>query len=485
MIKHILSSSTSSYFSTVFLIIILLSSCARNPVTGKREFMLVSKGQEIEMGKQADPEIIAFFGLYEDPKLQRFINDKGNEMARESHQPDLDYQFKIVDSPVVNAFAVPGGYVYFTRGIMAHFNNEAEFAGVLGHEIGHITARHSAKQQSRAVMAELGLIVGSVISETFAQFADIGRTGLGILFLKYGRDAERESDKLGVEYSTKIGYDAHQMANFFNTIGRIQNQSGETVPDFLSTHPNPGDRYKRVGELADNWKNELNASNLKVNRNEYLRLIDGLVYGEDPRQGYVVNSVFYHPELKFSFPIPQNWIVQNTPQQVQMAPSDGQSLLLLTLSPDKDLETAGNALLENYQFTLVGSEKITVNGFNALTFVADQVQQNQTLRILVYLIQDNELIYTFMGLSLEQTFNNYLPVFTSTMSNFKRLTDPSKINVKPDRIKIIEVTKSTTLSGALQEAGMPAQRFEELAILNGMDIQQTLSPGMLIKVIGK
>ncbi len=462
-----------------------MSSCARNPVTGKREFMLVSKGQEIEMGKQADPEITAFFGLYEDPRLQRFINDKGNEMARESHQPDLDYEFKIVDSPVVNAFAVPGGYVYFTRGIMAHFNNEAEFAGVLGHEIGHITARHSAKQQSRAVMAELGLIVGSVISETFAQFADIGRTGLGILFLKYGRDAERESDKLGVEYSTKIGYDAHQMANFFNTIGRIQHQSGETVPDFLSTHPNPGDRYKRVGELADNWKNELNASNLKVNRNEYLRLIDGLVYGEDPRQGYVVNSVFYHPELKFSFPIPQNWIVQNTPQQVQMAPSDGQSLLLLTLSPDKDLETAGNALLENYQLTLVSSEKITVNGFNALTFVADQVQQNQTLRILVYLIQDNELIYTFMGLSLEQTFNNYLPVFTSTMSNFKRLTDPSKINVKPDRIKIIEVTKRTTLSGALQEAGMPAQRFEELAILNGMDIQQTLSPGMLIKVIGK
>ena len=462
-----------------------MSSCARNPVTGKREFMLVSKGQEIEMGKQADPEITAFFGLYEDPRLQRFINDKGNEMARESHQPDLDYEFKIVDSPVVNAFAVPGGYVYFTRGIMAHFNNEAEFAGVLGHEIGHITARHSAKQQSRAVMAELGLIVGSVISETFAQFADIGRTGLGILFLKYGRDAERESDKLGVEYSTKIGYDAHQMANFFNTIGRIQHQSGETVPDFLSTHPNPGDRYKRVGELADNWKNELNASNLKVNRNEYLRLIDGLVYGEDPRQGYVVNSVFYHPELKFSFPIPQNWIVQNTPQQVQMAPSDGQSLLLLTLSPDKDLETAGNALLENYQLTLVSSEKITVNGFNAVTFVADQVQQNQTLRILVYLIQDNELIYTFMGLSLEQTFNNYLPVFTSTMSNFKRLTDPSKINVKPDRIKIIEVTKRTTLSGALQEAGMPAQRFEELAILNGMDIQQTLSPGMLIKVIGK
>ncbi len=165
----------------------------------------MSTEQEIAMGKQADPDIVNFFGLYPDEKLQKFIESKGQEMAAVSHRKDLAYEFKIVDSPVVNAFAVPGGFVYFTRGIMAHFNNEAEFAGVLGHEIGHITARHSAKQYSKSMLAQVGLIVGMVASPVFAQFADIAQSGVGLLFLKFGRDAERQSDKLGVEYSSKIG----------------------------------------------------------------------------------------------------------------------------------------------------------------------------------------------------------------------------------------------------------------------------------------
>src|SRR5690606_31238493 len=154
------------------LIIFIFNTCAKNPVTGKRDFMLLSESQEIAMGEQSDPEIMAFFGLYDDPELQKFIEAKGQEMAAVSHRKNLKYTFKIVDSPVVNAFAVPGGYVYFTRGIMAHFSNEAEFAGVLGHEIGHITARHSAKQYSNAMLAQIGLVAGMVLSPEFAQFAD-------------------------------------------------------------------------------------------------------------------------------------------------------------------------------------------------------------------------------------------------------------------------------------------------------------------------
>ncbi|HYG38475.1 MAG TPA: M48 family metalloprotease [Cytophagales bacterium] len=183
--------------------------------------MLLSKSQEIAMGKQSDPDIVNFFGIYEDPTLQKFIKEKGEQMVAVSHRKGLDYEFKIVDSPVVNAFAVPGGYVYFTRGIMAHFNNEAEFAGVLGHEIGHITARHSAQQYSQSMLAQVGLVVGMVISPEFAQFADIAQSGVQLLFLKFGRDHERQSDKLGVEYSTKIGYDAQEMADFFQTLDRI------------------------------------------------------------------------------------------------------------------------------------------------------------------------------------------------------------------------------------------------------------------------
>jgi predicted Zn-dependent protease len=198
---------------------------------------------------------VAEMGLYEDKTLQSFINEKGQQMAKVSHRPELKYEFKIVDSPIVNAFAVPGGYVYFTRGIMAHFNNEAEFAGVLGHEIGHITARHSAKQYSKAMLGPGGPDRRDGGVAAVRQFAEQAQQGLALLFLKFGRDDESQSDRLGVEYSTKIGYDAQEMAGFFNTLDRMSKKGdGESVPTFLSTHPDPADRNKNVQQLAAEWK---------------------------------------------------------------------------------------------------------------------------------------------------------------------------------------------------------------------------------------
>lgn len=167
----------------------LFNGCATNPVTGKKQVVLMSESQELAMGKEADPQIVAQFGLYEDANLQNFIKQKGQEMAAISHRNNIPYEFKIVDSDVINAFAVPGGYVYFTRGIMAHFNNEAEFAGVLGHEIGHIAARHTVEQQRNALFSQLGLIAGIVIAPELAQFAEAASQGLGLMMLKFGRDA--------------------------------------------------------------------------------------------------------------------------------------------------------------------------------------------------------------------------------------------------------------------------------------------------------
>lgn len=246
----------------------------------------MTEEQEIALGIQSDPEIVSSFGEYKDPALQAFITAKGMEMAKISHRPELSYHFKILDSPVVNAFALPGGYVYFTRGIMAHFNNEAAFAGVLGHEIGHITARHGARQYSSQMVGQLGLVLGIVLSQDFAQFADLASNALGILFLKFSRDHETESDRLGVEYSTKIGYDAREMAGFFQTLKRLSGEQG-AIPTFLSTHPDPVDRYANVTKLATEWQQKVPTSDLKVERNAYLRMIDGIVYGSDPRQGYM------------------------------------------------------------------------------------------------------------------------------------------------------------------------------------------------------
>lgn len=475
-----------SAVGTLLLIYLLFNSCAKNPVTGKKDFMLMSKGQEVAMGQQSDPEIKAFFGVYEDPKLQKFIEEKGQQMAAISHRKDLQYHFKVVDSPVVNAFAVPGGYVYFTRGIMAHFNNEAEFAGVLGHEIGHITARHSAKQYSNAQLAQIGLIAGSVISPEFAQLADLASTGVQLLFLKFGRDAESQSDQLGVEYSTKIGYDAKEMAGFFETLDNLREQSGgEEVPTFLSTHPSPADRERKVAREAEQWKKKVNTADLKVNRESYLRMIDGIVYGEDPKQGFVENNTFYHPVLKFQFPVPSQWIVQNTPQQVQMGAKDGRALMMLALAQGTSLEAAAQNVLKQYQLSPVDSKRETVNGLSAIVMIADQAQQQQErgVRAVVYLIEYGGNIYNMIGASSLADFNSYFQLFQNTMGGFRVLDDPDKLNRQPKRVRVKTVQQNGTLGQALKGFGVNDKQMNELAIVNGMTVNERVERGMLIKVI--
>ncbi|WP_299824697.1 M48 family metalloprotease [uncultured Pontibacter sp.] len=475
--KKYISACLLAGFMTVW------SSCSTNPVTGKKDVILMSEGQELAMGKEADPQIVAQFGMYDNPALQKFIDQKGQQMAAISHRSNIKYNFKILDSPVLNAFAVPGGYVYFTRGIMAHFNNEAQFAGVLGHEIGHIAARHSAQQQSKSILAQVGLIAGMIISPELAQFGDAASQGLGLLFLKFGRDDERESDRLGVEYSTKIGYDAAEMADFFLTLQRKQEESGAAIPEFLSTHPDPGNRYTTVQQLASDWKQKVGLQNPEVNRNNYLKMIDGIIYGEDPKQGFVEGGVFYHPELKFQFPVPSNWGYQNTPQMFQMAPKDGSAIMNLTLAAGNSLQEAAQQLMQNYQLTPVQSGNVTVNGLPAMAVIADQKQEQGTIRTLTYLIQYGGNIYSIMGISSEQNFNTYAQLFSNTMEGFRQLTDASKLNKQPERVRIKTVKQTGTLAQALQTYTKESKRLEEFAVLNGMKLQDRVEQGMLIKVV--
>ena len=473
--------------------LLISNSCAVNPVTGKKQIVLMSESQEIAMGAAADPEIVAQYGRYEDKILQDFITQKGNEMAAISHRPDLKYEFKIVDSEVLNAFAVPGGYVYFTRGIMAHFNNEAEFAGVLGHEIGHITARHSVSEQSKAILGQVGLIGSMILVPQVAEFAEPLSEGLGLLFLKFGRDAERQSDELGVEYSSKIGYDAKEMAGFFNTLERQSSGSESAeLPDFLSTHPNPGDRNMAVSKLSDEWKKKLNLLDPKVSRESYLKKIEGLVYGEDPKQGFLENDVFYHPVLKFQLNTPKGWNYQNKPQELEFAPKDGKAILIMTLIPGKSLEEAASNVVEKNNLQVLESNQITVNGLNALSILADvkveqqkQQQQAPTVRTLSYLIQYNDNIYHILGASSVTDFNSYSENFLQTMKNFKELKDASKLNKQPERIRIKPVKQSGTLKQALNSYNMPEKKQEEISLLNGMLLTDKVLAGSLIKILGK
>ena len=466
-----------------------ISSCARNPVTGKQQIMLLTEEQEIAIGEQTKASAIAQYGIYQDEKLQTFLQEHGKELIGASHRPDLKWEFYVMDSPVINAFAAPGGFVFFTRGILAYFNNEAQFIGVLGHEAGHVTARHSASQISKQQLTQVGLIAGMVISPQLARMGDVLGQGAQLLFLKFSRDDESQADLLGVEYSTRLGYDAHEMAEFFNTLHRQSNGSGNAVPSFFSTHPDPGDRNVRVHQLADDWQRKLNKNEaeLKVNRDSYLRLIDGIVYGEDPRQGYFDGNVFYHPELKFQFPVPSGWLKQNTPVQVVMVTKDQTAGVLLQIGEGATPREAAQKAVEKYGLTVIDSKETRVNGLPAYAMVGDVRNESsgQVMRLLVYEIQYEDLIYQFVGLADQGAFETHVSSFRSIMEGFRPLSDPARLNVQPERISIKAVPRSMTFTEAMRSFNMPGDRYEELAILNGMQLEDQLPAGTLLKVISR
>jgi len=452
--------------------------------------MLMSEAQEVALGAQYNPSVISTFGVYDSPALMSFISEKGTEMGRISHRPNLEYHFKILDSPVVNAFAVPGGYIYLTRGILAQFNNEAELIGVLGHEMGHVTARHSANQQSKQQIGQILLMGGMIASEKFREFGQYAMQGMELLFLKFSRDNEREADRLGVEYSSKIGFDANKMADFFNVLNKMSMGSEQGgVPTFMSTHPDPGDRYNAVKYNTKIWQDSLKYGDWAVNADDYLKMIDGLVYGEDPRQGFVEANMFYHPEMKFKYPVPPGWQLLNSPMQVQMAPKDGSAMMVFMMAAQKTLEEAAQKNISDLNLTILDSKRVTVNGFQGVAAISQQVSQNQQtgtqqiIKVMSYLIQVNDAIFIFHGVSDDANFNSYYRLFESTMNNFDRLTDPSKLNVKPKRIKVVQAPAAGTLAQTFKGFKVPDSQVKELALLNNMELSEQVAKGKMIKII--
>lgn len=460
-----------------------IPSCAVNPVTGKQELMLLTERDEINLGRETDVEIVKQYGIYEDPKLTAYVKEMAQRIGRVSHRPQLAYDCKILDASVVNAFAVPGGYVYFTRGILAILNNEAELAAVMGHEIGHIAARHSAQQYSKAQLAQLGLGVGSVLVDS-PIVTGLAQLGVGMLFLRFSRDNEREADQLGVEYASKAGYDATALAHFFESLERLNPGSDRSgLPGWFSTHPNPENRISAVKAKAIEWQRTLNLKELQVNREGYLRMIDGLIYGEDPRQGYVADDVFYHPVLRFQFPVPVKWKVNNKPSQVQIVNEGGDALILFLISNEPSSREAARIFVSKNNAGVIRSETLRVNGLPAQRLVSDIRTQTEAYRVMSYFIEKDRKVYVFHGISPMNRFQNYGKIFESTMGQFRELTDSKRIEVRPDRIRIRTVRATDTLESCLSSLGIPKERMKEAILLNGGVASQMMLANSLIKVV--
>lgn len=475
---------------TCWLLIAFLTisgfSCAVNPVTQKRELMLLSRSDEIALGQQTDAEVTRTYGVYPDANLNQYVAGVGKKLAAVSHQPDLEFHFQVLDSPVVNAFAVPGGFVYMTRGILAYLNDEAELAGVMGHEIGHVTARHSAKMYSQAQVAQVGLVLGAALSKTFRQFAGLAQAGLTVLFLSFSRDHERQADDLGVLYASKAGYEGSRMSNMFITLQKLNPQSGrDGLPTWLSTHPDPPDRIEAIKKAAAEWQQANPGAKLAVNRNEYLSRLDGLIFGEDPRHGYVKDNVFYHPQMTFQFPVPADWKVNNTASQVQMISAKEDAAMVLTFAEGNTPDEAAQKFVSQNKLNVVGSDSQTINGFLTRRLQFTLQTEEGTLAGLAHFIQKADRVLMFLGYTESSRFNSYAQIFSGTLGGFKPLTDPARINVTPEKIKIVKVARTDTLANILKGYGYDETRQKQLAIMNAMELTDKVPAGTLLKTISK
>jgi len=465
------------------IVLLAFTACTTDYVTGKKTFSLVSESQEVALGKEADPQIVAEYGLYEDEDLSRLVSELGQSLAKVSHRPQLTYTFRIVDSPIINAFALPGGYVYMTRGILVHFNSQDELAGVLGHEIGHVVARHSAEQMSKQQLAGLGLGIGSIVSEHFARYADFAGAGLSLLLLKYSRDQESESDRLGVEYSTKNGYDAHRMAEFFGTLERMRGDGGQSLPGFMSTHPDPGDRRVRVGQMAGEWQQKIDYQPVGIDRYDYLQKIDGIVYGDDPRQGYVDGQMFYHPTMRFQFPVPTGWDLANSASTVMMIDSEKKALIKLTLGRTDSPAAEADAFVTNNKATVRRRQAQTVHGFDAVVVESNVQTQDGEVWVMSFFIEKDDNVYVFHGFTIAELYSNYSLTFSEVMLGFETVTDTAVLNKKPQRVRIKRAPSSGDLSTVLGAMGMDTEMVEPIAILNGLDTGARVNQGDWLKVV--
>ncbi len=465
---------------------LLTLSCAVNPATGDRNLMLVSEEDEVKLGRQTDAGVIKEYGLYDDQKMTAYVNEMGQRLGKLSHRPDLDWHFKVLDASVVNAFAAPGGYIYFTRGILAQLNSKAELAGVMGHEIGHVTARHSAQQISKAQMAQFGLAgldIGLSILG-IPGLSNLAQMGVGVLFLKFSRDNEREADSLSVEYATKAGYDASQTAAFFETLQRMDPKSDKSgLPSWFSTHPSPEDRENAIRIQSKEMQRKVGLKDPKIDRDDYLKAIDGIIYGDDPRQGFAEGDSYYHPGMRFQFPVPAEWKVNDTPSAVQMVSKKKDAVIFFSGSSGATPAEAAQKFVTKNKASVLGSEETRVHGFPARRVLSDVTSQKGTIRVLSFFIQKEEAVFAFQGMSPQRTFPQYEQTFSEVFSGFDELKDPKKLNVQPDRIRIRPAKRTDTIENALRTLGVPDEKMKDLLILNGMTPGQTLQAGTLVKVV--
>ena len=469
-----------------------LTSCVTtNPATGQRELTpFMSPAEERRIGAEEHPKMLARFGgVYDDIDIGEYVAGIGGRLVKNSELPDLEFRFAVLNSQEVNAFALPGGYIYVTRGLLALANSEAELAGVLAHEIGHVTARHTAQRYNRAITTRLGTAILSAVVQSpgVDQLAQIG----GELFLKgFSREQEYHADTLGVRYMSRTGYNPEAQATFMRTLSshnslerELAGREGrDPLANFFATHPRTEDRVRKAISAA-RLSGALAGAPLR--RDQYLQKVAGLLYGDDPEQGLVRGRTFVHPVLEFTFEVPPGYRLFNTERAV-FAKGPQDAMIQFDAAKNRTSTDIVSYLAQIWGrgVGLSNVEHILINGMEAATGRASVRSKGQPVDLRLVAIRfSSDKIYRFMMVTPLKAEQNLRQDLQRTTYSFRRLLPGEGDNYRPFRLSVIAVESGDTIERLARHLPFPEYKVARFLVLNGLPQGATLSPGQYVKIV--
>ena len=475
-------------------LLILMNSCAVNPVTGQQDLVLLSEQDEIALGRQTNQEVLKQYSVYENPALQQYVQDVGVKLASKSHRNNLVYRFTILDSKEVNAFALPGGYIYITRGLMAYLKSEAELAAVLGHEIGHVTARHAVRQYSATQLANIGFTLGAIFIPGMNQATNQLAQMFGAALLRgYGREHELEADRLGAEYLARSNYNPQAMIDvisvlknqeiFETELAKEEGREPNIYHGVFATHPDNDTRLHQVIDTAKklNAKGSVNY----VGHEEYMSLIDGLIYGDSPRDGILRGRKFFHGELGFAMSFPKNWTVSNRPDRILLTSPGGGALIQINAEDINKKIPPREFLIQRLGLTNLAEESaLKVNGLDAHTGISvinTSMGQRPTRFTVIYF---NQRAYIIAGMTKNSNeISKYDADILGTAKSFHELTENERVLAKPLRLKVVQATPETRFEVLAKQSPIESNAESILRLLNAKYPDGEPQNGELLKLV--
>jgi predicted Zn-dependent protease len=475
-----------------------------NPVTGQQERSVMSEQQEVQAGAQAHQEILKEYGVLKNERLQAYVNDLGQRLAKQSHRANLKWTFTVLDSPEINAFALPGGYVYITRGIMAYLDSEADLAGVIGHEIGHVTARHGAqratRQQNAAVGALLGGILGAVLDAKGGggigqQIGEASQAAAAGYVAKYGREQELQADGLGAEYLSRVNYDPRNMIDVIRVLkdqekfaADVARAEGRPVPqggnNWLASHPSNDQRLEQISRIAAQY--QANKNYADEGRLRYLQMIDGMAFGESPEQGLTRGRNFYHTSLNFAMTAPAGWRLVNDTDDLTIMNPAGDAALIVQLVPPN----AGRSHEEMIRNVIKPStgrvDRYTINGLNATHFVGAVPSQagQRGVELTVATGASGQSFFMIYAAKDANALQRHRAGLQEAERSFRALTAQDAAAAKPWVLRTSALPRGgfTDLARTAPMAILPEQ---QLRLINGVYSGGAVQPGALVKVVAQ